>query len=227
MNNFLQEALDFFKDLVIIIAIVLFVRTFLIMPFQINGQSMSESYYDKEFIIVDRFSYLNLPFIGEVSPIQRGDVVVFKPWVSQDRKYFIKRVIGLPWDRIKIEDGNVFLQTPEMDEYIELEEIEYLSEENEWHTNVGGSTAKHEYEIPPGRYFVMGDNRRHSTDSRTCFHNCNIRTNYITESEIIGKVFLDLWYFNFKKFAFTQPELGISSYPRFFSSPWTYEYLYE
>jgi signal peptidase I len=52
-----QEVVDFFKDLVVIVVIVLLIRHFLIMPFQINGQSMYSSYYDKEFIIVDRLSY--------------------------------------------------------------------------------------------------------------------------------------------------------------------------
>ncbi|MBT3727246.1 hypothetical protein HOG21_06355 [bacterium] len=52
-----NEILDFFKDLIVIVVIVLVIRTFLAMPFQINGQSMYSSYYDKEFIIVDRLSY--------------------------------------------------------------------------------------------------------------------------------------------------------------------------
>jgi signal peptidase I len=55
--TFTGEVIDFFKDLVVIVLIVLFIRTFLAMPFQINGQSMYSSYYDKEFIIVDRLSY--------------------------------------------------------------------------------------------------------------------------------------------------------------------------
>jgi signal peptidase I len=52
-----KEILDFFKDLVVIVVIVLVIRTFIAMPFQINGQSMYSSYYNKEFIIVDRLSY--------------------------------------------------------------------------------------------------------------------------------------------------------------------------
>jgi signal peptidase I len=56
-KDFIGEVKDFMKDLVIIVLLVLFIRTFLAMPFQINGQSMYSSYYDKEFIIVDRLSY--------------------------------------------------------------------------------------------------------------------------------------------------------------------------
>ena len=60
MKPFLKETFDFIRDLVIILLIVVFIRSFLFMPFQINGQSMYNSYYDKEFIIVDRLSYLDI-----------------------------------------------------------------------------------------------------------------------------------------------------------------------
>jgi len=63
LKDFTGEALDFLKDIVIIIVIVLVVRTYFIMPFQINGQSMADSYYNREFIIVDRFSYRDIPLI--------------------------------------------------------------------------------------------------------------------------------------------------------------------
>jgi signal peptidase I len=92
-RDFLKELIDFLKDLIVIIAIVLFIRTFFIMPFQINGQSMYDSYYDGEFIIVDRFSYRDFPLLGQYQDVERGDVIVFKPRVSDDRKYFIKRII--------------------------------------------------------------------------------------------------------------------------------------
>jgi signal peptidase I len=60
-SNFKKELLSFLKDLVVIVIIVFIIRTFFILPFQISGQSMYDSYYDKEFIIVNRFEYLDLP----------------------------------------------------------------------------------------------------------------------------------------------------------------------
>jgi len=96
LKDFTGEALDFLKDVIIILVIVLVMRTFLIMPFKINGPSMLDTYYDKEFIIVDRFSYRDIPLLGQTQDVERGDVVVFAPGVSEERKYFIKRVIGLP-----------------------------------------------------------------------------------------------------------------------------------
>jgi signal peptidase I len=103
LNQFTQESLDFLKDIIIIIAVVVVIRTYLVMPFQINGQSMYASYYDKEFIMVDRLSHRDIPLIGQMDEMQRGDVVIFAPGVSKERKYFIKRVIALPGETLKIE----------------------------------------------------------------------------------------------------------------------------
>lgn len=224
LNNFAQEATDFLKDVVIILVIVLIVRTFFIMPFQINGASMMDSYYDREFIIVDRLSYRNIPYFGSIREVRRGDVVIFTPGVSEERKYFIKRVIGLPGDTIKLEGGEVYLQEDSQGDFIELEEDLYLSNENEGNTNIRGNTGEVTYVVPDNRYFVLWDNRTHSTDSRTCFWSCSLRTEYISDEEITGRLLLDLGYFHIGSFSFTHPNLDISTAPRFFGSPWTHNY---
>ncbi|USN59307.1 MAG: signal peptidase I [Candidatus Peribacteria bacterium] len=100
-RDFLSELLDFVKDMAIIILVVMFIRSFLVMPFQISGQSMYSSYYNYQFIIVDRFSYLDIPLV-KTGKVERGDVVVFRPHVSKDKEYFIKRIIGLPGESVKI-----------------------------------------------------------------------------------------------------------------------------
>ena len=115
VNSTFSEVIMFLRDFVIIIMIVFFIRTFIVTPFQINGQSMDPSYHDKEFILVDKFSYLdfahdtvNIPenWIGQSyltsiwnsipvhigDPI-RGDVIVIKPHVDATREHYIKRVI--------------------------------------------------------------------------------------------------------------------------------------
>jgi signal peptidase I len=188
------------------------------MPFQINGQSMYSSYYDKEFIIVDRLS-------SHLWDINRWDVIVFKPHVSADKEYFLKRIIGLPGDKIKIENGEVFLKKAWYVNYEKLDE-KYLNDENKWYTFVWGNKAAHNYNLWENQYFVMWDNRNHSTDSRECFSSCSIewRNNFIWAEDITGHVFLDLWYFNFKHFKFIQPNLWIDTTPRWFNSPSTFNY---
>lgn len=213
-----NDIIDFFKDLVFIVVVVVIIKTFLAMPFQINGQSMYSSYYDKEFIIVDRLSYY-------LTNPERWDVIVFKPYVSDERKYFLKRIIGIPWDIVKIEEWKVFLKKSWTSEYVELDE-KYLNSENKWFTFIWWSKAMHQYTLWEWQYFVMWDNRNHSTDSRECFSSCAIewRNNFITDSDITGRVFLDLWYFNFKSFSFMQPNLWIDTKPRFFESPSNFDY---
>lgn len=211
-----SEILDFFKDLIIIVIIVVIVRSFIAMPFQISWQSMYSSYYDREFIIVDRISYiLGWP--------KRWDVIVFKPYVNDDKKYFLKRIIWVPWDILKIEDWNIYIKKSSTSDYVKLDES-YLNSENNWYTFVWSDKSTKIYSLSEDQYFVLWDNRNHSTDSRECFSNCVGRTEFITKKDMIWKVFLDLWYFNFKKFWFIQPELWIDTTPRFFSSPSTFNY---
>ena len=204
--------------MVIIICIVLLVRTFLVMPFQINGQSMYASYFDKEFILVDRLSYRNIFALWSLREVKRWDVVVFDPMLWGSAKYFIKRVIGLPWEQLKIEWGNVFIKPVGASDFILLDEP-YLLEQNQGNTRVRGEQWAVVYEIPEKRYIVLWDNRLYSTDSRTCFQDCAVGTPFMNETQIVGKIFMTFGYFNFRNFAFEHPVLGIRTTPRFFSSP--------
>ncbi|MDD5770372.1 MAG: signal peptidase I [Candidatus Gracilibacteria bacterium] len=217
-KTFRQELLDFLKDLIVIVGIVLIVRTFIILPFQISGQSMYDSYYDKEFIIVDRFSY---NFLSEP---KRGDVIVFDTHIP-GKEYFIKRIVGLPGETLKIVSGKVYIKTVGSNDFIQLDE-KYLSETNYNATYVRGDASEFLYEVPSGSYFVMGDNRNASTDSRVCFSSCQIsgKSNFISKKDITGKILVDLGYFNFKAFGYTNPDLGIDTKPKWFSSPSSYEY---
>jgi len=183
-----KEVIDFIKDIIVILIIVFIIRTFFILPFQINGQSMYQSYYDGEFIIVDRFSYqfLHTP--------NRWDVIVFRPHVSKDKEYFLKRIIWLPWDKLKIEWWKVYVFSKVKNSFIELKEA-YLSESNINATYVWSDKWSHIYEVPADSFFVMWDNRNHSTDSRACFSSCVFEwtTNFIKTNDIIWEIFLDLW----------------------------------
>lgn len=213
-----DEFFDFLKDLITIVIIVVIVRTFFILPFQISGQSMYDSYYDKEFIIVNRFSYLTY------DKPKRGDVIVFNTHID-GKEYFIKRIVWVPWDTLKIASWSVFVKSAWSSEFKELDE-KYLSETNYKSTYVRWSTDEVIYEIPKDSYFVMWDNRNGSTDSRACFSTCELswKSNFISKKDIVWKIFIDLWYFNLKTFSFTNPNLGINTKPKWFSSPESYNY---
>ena len=244
-SNIKNEILDFFKDILIIVIVVMFVKTFFVSPFQIKGQSMYDSYYDGQFIIVDRFSYLQFWNIKKWEP-ERWDVIVFRPQVDEDdtwiwaeiksnfrlkatdnKEFFIKRIIGIPGDTLKIEEGKVYLKVEGQSEFAELDEW-YLSESNMNSTYVSGKNRAKQniYEIPSGSYFVMWDNRTGSTDSRACFFSCvaDGSSHFIKKENMSGKLLLDLGYFNLKDLSFTHPKLLIDTFPTFFSSPDSYDY---
>lgn len=220
MNNIQSkrnEFINFVKDIIIIVIVVFIIKTFVIIPFMINGQSMADSYYNKEFIIVDRLSYL----FGNP---KRWDVIVFKPRVDDNKQYFLKRVIWIPGDELKFEKWNVFVKPKRHKDFIQLREA-YLNESNTWKTYVKHKTdLVKTYKLWADDYFVIWDNRLHSTDSRECFGNCITRNEFVPKSDIIWKVFIDLGYFDFKKLKFISPELWIDTFPKFFSSPASFDY---
>ncbi len=216
-----SEIWSFIVDITVIVLIVFTIKTFFIVPFVISWLSMYDSYYDKEFIIVDKISY-------SLWKPSRWDVIVFRPWVDSEKEYFLKRIIWIPWDTLKIEKGKVYVKPKDKKNFIELQE-KYLSEKNKGSTYVWWQNQSKTYDIWEWKYFVMWDNRLHSTDSRHCFSNCAKRGELITEEDMTWRVLLDLWYFNFLKLEFvTTPWKHwpgwVVSYPRFFSSPSAFEY---
>lgn len=219
VNSTFSEFITFLRDFVIILLIVFFIRTFIITPFQINGTSMEDSYHDKEFILVDKFSYLDfaqdmgdstdsptwiyITSLWQKIPIHiwdpvRGDVVVIKPHVDKEREHYIKRVIGLPGDTIKFESGSVLLKVSGSDKFVTLREP-YLSASNSGHTYLPDYIGTNIFIVPDDTYWVMGDNRQNSADSRQCFQNCfGVGTNahFIKRANVIWRVLINFWYFN-------------------------------
>jgi len=185
---------------------------------------MYDSYYDREFIIVDRFSYIDIPLIWKFRNPTRWDAIVFNTHMEW-KQYFIKRIIAVPWETLKIASWSVFVKKVWEKDFIELDE-KYLSETNYKSTFVRWDSSEKIYTIPEWSYFVMWDNRNASTDSRACFSSCEIwnKNNFILKTDIVWKVFIDLWYFSFKKFSYTHPDLWISTKPKWFSSSSSYEY---
>ena len=135
------------RDLMLSVLIAVLVILFLYRPVKVEGTSMMPSLYDQERLFINQFSYK----FG-LGKIQRGDTVVF--WYPEDpTKSYIKRVIGLPGDTVSVEDGYVIVNGKKLKEnYIPAE---YRDER-----------SYPAVEIPPEQYFVLGDHRISSNDSR-------------------------------------------------------------
>lgn len=214
--------LDVVINVVIIIGLVLIIQKWIIAPFDVSGSSMCDNLNfikDRcvsgfgEKIIINEAIYV----FGDP---ERGEVVVFKApdeavdnnqlpknkkslknlfgLYNNDEKYFIKRVIGVPGDKIEIKNGEVFVTPKNSTQKIQIDET-YLNESNKGNTNIYLSNFS-TFEVPEGKYFLLGDNRKASTDSRSCFRStlspeCKQHPEqaYINREEIRGKAWLAWW----------------------------------
>ena len=248
----LMTVIKFLRDIVVIFLIAFAIRSFLVTPFQIHGDSMDDSFSDHEYILVNTFGYLNFdthfneflhsnpdPVSGTIAQLlkkipihvgdpKRGDVIVLKPHTDKSREYYIKRVIGLPGETVRIFDGKVFIKKVDAEDFVEINEP-YLSLVNSGQTLVNDQRTEKIFEIPENSYWVMGDNRLNSSDSRNCFKNCNLpnSTHFLAREDILGKVAMSFGYFNIfdKKEGF--PHFGSFKWeikPRFFDTPSTAQY---
>lgn len=147
-KKFIIDSWDLVKFAIMALAIVIPIRLWIAQPFVVSGESMYPTFDDGQYLIVDEISYI-------IGSAQRGDVVVFR-YPNDTKRFFIKRVIGLPNEKIIVNDGSVTIINKEHPEGIKLIEP-YVNEK--FYT---GST----YETKDNEYFVLGDNRNRSSDSR-------------------------------------------------------------
>jgi len=154
---------EYLETLIIIVAVVLVVRTYLIQPFLVSGASMEPNFSDGNYLIINELSY-------RLHDPSRGDVIVFRA-PTNDRTFFIKRIIGLPEEEVVVKNGKV-----EINGFV-LEES-YLP--NDLFTRSDLRVVLGEEE-----YFVMGDNRSESYDSRSW--------GPLSRDKIIGVARIRLW----------------------------------
>ncbi len=190
--------LDILINAVVIIALVLLIRKYLMAPFQVYGPSMCDTlnfYEDSckqaagEYLIINKFIYE--VFSGNP---QRGDIIVFKEPVKEE-EFYIKRVIGVPGDTVILEDGFVYIKNEKFPNGIKLDEISYLNDINFGKTKAFKKTLT-QFIVPENSYFVLGDNRTASADSRRFFmDNGSTDTSkaFIKKDLIMGKALVVIW----------------------------------
>ena len=157
---------DLVKFAVIAIIIVIPIRMFIAQPFVVSGESMFPTFNDKEYLIVDEISYI----IGNP---QRGEVIIFR-YPNDTKRFFIKRIIGMPNEEIIIKNGTVTIINKENPNGFILNEP-YINEK--FNTTISYKTGDDEY-------FVLGDNRNRSSDSRAW--------GTLSSKLIIGRAYLRL-----------------------------------
>ena len=174
-----QFILSFLETVVVALVISIVLYIFIMTPHEVIGNSMHPTYKNGEYLMANKVTY-------RVKEPQRGDVIIFKYSDTQD---FIKRIIGLPGDTVMLKDGQMYINGTILDESNYLSDSIYSN---------GGDFLKEgqSVTIPDDEYFVCGDNRPHSSDSRTF--------GSIKETDIKGKAWIV--YFPFSEFRIVQHE---------------------
>jgi len=204
MKNF-DKSKSFGKllfDVSIIITSVLIIRTYVASAYQVVGGSMCNTlnYFDKvcemgkgDFLLVNKIG-------TKIQSLNRGDIIVFHP-PGYEQESYIKRIIGLPGETVVIKGGKVSILNSAHPQGFLLTES-YLSEENTNQTYLHNQHEEKSFIIPPNHYFVLGDNRQGSTDSRTCFDplynptkcdNIESPFHFVESSQIEGKAQIIIW----------------------------------
>jgi len=170
MKKFLAFIWEVVKIVIIAAVIVVPIRYFLFQPFFVRGQSMDPNFENGDYLIIDEITY-------RFKTPQRGEVIVFKPPQNTSQR-FIKRIIGLPGETIEIKDGKVIIYTKGEPQI--LDESNYLVDLL--------TSGNIQITLSEDEYFVLGDNRSFSFDSR--------RFGVLPEENIIGRVIFRAWPFS-------------------------------
>jgi len=195
---------EYSKSFFPVLLLVFVLRSFIVEPFQIPSESMVPTLKVGDFILVNKFSYgIRLPLVRtkvvDISNPKRGDVMVFFP--PHEDRYFIKRVIGLPGDVVRYKNNTVYINDEKMPQtfaytdssldvncarqagkYVVVEEqFEKKSHKMRKCVFARDLSSDRVWEVPEGHYFMMGDNRDNSSDSRVW--------GPVPEARIVGKAF--------------------------------------
>lgn len=169
--NILGIIVEMIIYLVISMIIILLVRTFLFQHVKVSGTSMEPTLYDKQHLFIEKVS-------SKIKGIDRFDIIVFQPYEDNDDLFYIKRVIGLPGEKVKIENNTIYINGKK------------LNESYGKGSYTDAKMAKNTITLDEDDYFVLGDNREVSKDSR------EKDIGLLNEDCIIGKAWLRIYPFS-------------------------------
>jgi signal peptidase I len=191
------------QSLLVTVVIAVFVITFIVQAFQIPSPSMEETLLIGDYLLVDKVHFAHGGVWGDILPyeaIRRGDIVVFR-YPKDPRQHFVKRVIGIPGDHIRLRDKQVFVNGRALKEpyviYRQAGTIDPYRDDfprpdtlngavfTDWWLQMRGLVKNGELLVPPGKYFVLGDNRDESLDSRYW--------GFVPRENIIGRPLVIYW----------------------------------
>ena len=197
---------EYLESLLVTVILALFGTSFVVQAFKIPSQSMERTLLVGDHLLVNKFIFGGRgAWYDKLLPyrtLQRGDIIVFK-YPYQDHPHFVKRVIGLPGDRVKIVDQQVYVDGDMLNEPYVVHDAAspydplnytfppvgnqmYLAQvQPEWAREIRKYIQGDELVVPPGKYFAMGDNRDHSLDSRYW--------GFVDRDAIMGRPFLIYW----------------------------------
>lgn len=176
------------KTVVISVIIIVLIRQYLFKPFYVKGASMEPTFRDDEYLIINEIDYhLHQP--------QRGDIIVLR-YPNDPKQYFIKRIIGLPGETILIQNGGVWIVNDQHPNGFQLVESAYLAADVQ-------TAGAERIPLSADQFFVLGDNRSASLDSRSSI------LGPIPRSSIVGRTWFRVWPFS-RLSAFSTPQYPVS-----------------
>lgn len=198
-----EGGIEFIGSLAPVLGLVLLLRSFVVEPFQIPSQSMLPTLKVGDFILVSKSTYgIRLPVLRtklvDISSPKRGDVMVFFP--PHEDRYFIKRVVGLPGDKVQVLNGVLYVNEEQMEQVLMPEEAtsarsvvmteNLVGSQHLMQKRISPTRLSQSYSsiVPDGHYFMMGDNRDNSSDSRVW--------GPVPEERIVGKAFARWMFWN-------------------------------
>lgn len=163
-----KDILEMILYFTFVIVFVVLVHQFVGQQIEVNGSSMENTLHSRDHLILEKISY-------ETGNPKRFDIIVFKPYSDQKKTYYIKRVIGLPGETIQIVGSDIYINNQLLEEGYGKDLIE------------DGGIAKEPIVLGEDEYFLMGDNRNNSTDSR------DSRVGIVKRSQILGRAWIRIW----------------------------------